>query len=120
MIRREIVPSQVDILEEEIDAVQGFGLLKVVSGGQSLVTNFQFVLPASIVNSYSDTGDFLYYLKTQKQPGTLATPITIRVHFPNNTSFQSTTAGAVIQDDNILLETNLRVDREIEITFSIP
>ena len=119
MIRREIVPSQVDILEEGIDTVQGFGLLKVVSGGQSLATNFQFNLPASIVNS-SDTGDLLYYLKIQKQPGTLATPITIRVHFPNNTNFQSTPAGAIIQDNNVLLETNLQIDREIEILFRVP
>jgi len=117
MIRRQTVAAQVDILEEEIDGVQGFGVLKVVPGSQTVVTNFQFSLPASIVKNQLDSDRLKYHLRIQKQPGTLAIPITIRVHFPNNTTFHTFPSEAVIQGADVLLETNLREDRGLEITF---
>ena len=120
MIRRQAVPAQVDILEEEIDGVQGFGVLKVVPGDESVATNFQFGLPVGIVRKQSGDGSMIYHLRIQKQPGTIAIPIIIRVHFPNATIIQTVPAGAVVQGDNILIETSLREDREIEIIFQIP
>jgi hypothetical protein len=120
MIRREFVPAQVDVLDEEIDGVQGFGTLKVVPGEQSIVTSFKFILPSGVVERQANSEEMVYRLKIQKQPGTIAVPITVRVHFPNNTIFNVVPSGAVIQDSNILLETNLQEDREIEIIFQNP
>ena len=120
MIRRQAVPAQVDVLEEEIDGVQGFGVLKVVPGGQSVATNFEFILPSHIIETQRDSRNFVYSLRIQKQPGTLAVPVTIRVHLPNNANIQSVPSEAVIQGSNILIETSLKVDREIEIVFDIP
>jgi len=119
-IRRQAVPAQVDILEEEIDGVQGFGVLKVVPGEQSVATNFEFILPGQIIKTQRDSSNLVYNLRIQKQPGTLAVPITIRVHLPNNTHIQSVPSGAIIQGSNILIETNLKEDREIEIVFDTP
>jgi len=56
----------------------------------------------------------------QKQPGTLAVPIIIRVHLPNNITIGSLSNGAVVQENNVLIETNLKEDREIQIVFRIP
>jgi hypothetical protein len=107
-------------LEDELEGVQGFGLLKVVPGGQSLTTNFRFALPAAIVNSQSDSGEKIYRLRVHKQPGTLAIPLVVRVHFSNNALIQEVPTGALIQGQNVLIETDLREDREFEVIFSVP
>jgi len=62
------------------------GTLQVVPGAKVLVTTFHFNLPAGVVQSGIDQS--IYHLLIQKQPGTLAEPITIRVHLPNNASIQ--------------------------------
>ena len=120
MILKQENPGQVDILEEEIDGVQAFGTLQVLLGGQSLSTSFQFALPADILSVESGSDQMVYHLKVQKQPGTSAAPITIRVHLPKNASIETIPAGAVIQDNNILYQTNLRTDIEFEVVFVLP
>ena len=120
MIRREAVPARVDVLDDEIEGVQGFGLLKVVPGGDSVITNLRFALPATIIRSLPNSGQKVYKLRIQKQPGTLAVPLTVRVHFSNRAQIQTVPTGALIQDQNVLIETDLRLDREFEIVFSTP
>jgi len=120
MIRRQSVPARVDLLDDKLEGVQGFGTLKVVPGGQTIRTNFRFALPVSIVRSKPDSDEKIYRLRIQKQPGTLAVPITIRVHFPNRVLIQKVPNGALVQGQNVFIETNLRVDREFEIIFSAP
>jgi len=118
MLIKQDVPARVDNLDEGIPGVQAFGTLQVVPGGESMVSTFRFALPASIVQS--GVGQSIYHLLVQKQPGTLAEPITIRVHIPNNASIQTVPAGAVVQDRNILYQTDLRTNLEFDITFHIP
>jgi hypothetical protein len=118
MIVKQDVAAHVDILDEEIEGVQTFGTLQVVPGSESLLTNFQVALPASIIQS--DAGQFIYHLLVQKQPGTLAVPITIRVHLPTNAIINTTSPGAVIQRPNILFQANLQRDIEFEVVFQNP
>jgi hypothetical protein len=113
------VPPQVDILDEKMDGIHGFGTYKVVPGGESLATSFRFGLPTSVI-SQSENGQLAYRLKIQKQPGTLGVPITIRVHLPNGATIQTVPPGAVVQDQNILLQTTLVTDLELEFTFQVP
>jgi len=120
MILWQNVPAQVDILDEGIDGVQAFGTLQVVPGGQSLTTSFRFALPAGILEVQPGSGQFIYRLLVQKQPGTLADPITIRVVLPDDASIQTIPAGAVIQGNRFLVQTDLRTDREFEIVFHVP
>ena len=120
MILKQKNPGQVDILKEEIDGVQAFGTLQVLLGGQSLSTSFQFALPADILKGESESNQTTYHLKVQKQPGTSAVPITIRVHLPKNALIDTVPAGAVIQGSNILYEANLRMDIEFEVVFTLP
>jgi hypothetical protein len=119
MILGQSVPPQVDNLDEKIEGIRGFGTLKVVPGGESLSTSFRFALPVSVITP-SDNGQQTYHLKIQKQPGTLAVPITIRVHLPNGATIQTIPPGAIVQDQNILLQTTLVTNLELEFTFLIP
>jgi hypothetical protein len=82
--------------------------------------SFQFALPADILKAESGSGRMTYHLKVQKQPGTLAVPITIRAHLPRGASIEETPPGANIEGDNILYETNLRKDLEFEVIFTLP
>jgi hypothetical protein len=118
MIVKQDVAAQVDDLDEKIDGVKAFGTLQVIPGGESLTTSFQFALPASIIQS--EAGQSIYHLLVQKQPGTQAIPVTIRVHLPNNASIKMAPVGAVIQNPNILYQTNLQTDIEFEIVFQAP
>jgi hypothetical protein len=117
---KHAVPPQVDILDEEIEGVRGFGTLKVVPGGQSLATTFRFALPPGILEIQPDSGQMAYRLRVQKQPGTLGVPITIRVHLPNGATIQSVPSGAIIQGQNVLIQAALTTDIEIEIVFLVP
>jgi hypothetical protein len=121
MILMQNVPAQVDVLDERIDGVQAFGTLQVVPGSQSLTTSFRFALPAWILETQPDSDRHIYHLLVQKQPGTLADPITIHVVLPGNAIIETLSAGASIQDDgSILVQTDLRTDFELEIVFHAP
>ena len=115
-----VVAPRVDVLDEEVVGVQGFGTLVVVPGGQSVNTSFRFALPARVLSFESGNGQMTYRLKVQKQPGTLLIPITIRVHLPVSASLISIPTDAVVQENNVLFKTDLREDVEIEIVFSSP
>ena len=118
MINKQKKPGQVDILEEDIKGVQGFGTLQVVPAGEALAVNFEFALPAGVLQI--DDRRVTYILKAQKQPGTLAVPLMLRIHLPNNASIETAPPDAIVQNDNILYETDIRTDIEFTLIFSIP
>jgi hypothetical protein len=115
MIVKQDVPARVDNLDEKIVGVETFGTLQVVPGGESVLTRFHFALPASIIQLQN--GNSIYQLVVQKQPGTRAVPVTIRIHLPDNVSIKSIPQGAVIQSQNVLFQTNLQTDLEFEVVF---
>ncbi len=119
MISGRAVPPQVDILEEEMEGLRGFGTLKVVPGGESLSSSFRFGLPASVVRPAS-AGRMVYRLKIQKQPGTQGGAVTVRVHLPGGATIQEVPPGAVVQGGNILIETILTTDLTLEFVFLAP
>jgi hypothetical protein len=114
------VPARVDVLDEDIDGIQGFGTLLVVPGGQSLNTGFDFALPASVISHEDGSNRFTYSLKVQKQPGRLADPLLIRIHLPNRSQVDSVNLDALIQENDLLIETDLRTDVYLEVVFLVP
>ena len=120
MLLGQDVPARVDELEEEIPGVTGFGTLLVVPGGQSMNTSFSFTLPPTVIVNNAVVDQRTYWLKVQKQPGTIAIPITIRIHLPNGAVVKSVPAGALVQGNQLLISTDLRTDVEIELVFSLP
>ncbi len=119
MMNYQSVPAQVDILNEDIQSIQAFGTLKVVPGGQSVTTDFRFSLPPSIFETLPNDG-VAYHLKVQKQPGTLAVPLLIRVHLAPEVTITQTAPGAAIENNTVLYQTDLRLDREFEIIYMLP
>jgi hypothetical protein len=114
------IPARVDDLEEEIPGVRGFGTLLVVPGGQAWNTGFTFALPGSVLDEVAVPGHLVYRLKVQKQPGTLAIPLTLRIHLPAHANLVSISPQALQQADDLLIETDLRRDVTVELTFSLP
>jgi len=114
------VPARVDVLDEEINGVLGFGTLLVVPGGQSFSTSFDFALPALVISHEDGTDRFTYRLRVQKQPGTLANPLVVRIHLPNRSQVEMINMDAQIQDNNLLIETDLLKDVYLELIFRVP
>jgi hypothetical protein len=56
----------------------------------------------------------------QKQPGTLAVPITILINLPDNSTIQTVPSGAKVQDHTVLFQTDLSQDLEFDIIFTVP
>ncbi len=113
----ENVPARVDELEEELPGVRGFGTLLVVSGGRSLSTSFRFALPPTVLVR-GKAGQLIYHLFIQKEPGTLANPLTVRIHLPNRATLNSISREATVQGDNLLIDSDLRTDFELELVFT--
>ena len=120
MILQQEVPPQVDVLNEEIPGVEGYGLLKVVPGGQSVQTDLRFVLPATVVRPPSGKNGWIYNLRLQKQPGTVAIPFTLTVRLPEGASVQSMPEGATFENGLVTFSVSLRLDQDLEIIFTIP
>jgi len=119
-ILEQEVPPRVDILDEEINGVRGYGTLLVVPGGQSLTTTFQFALPPGVLSPLGHSDQSVYRLKVQKQAGTLAVPLTVRIHFPRQAFLVSLPPGAMLQDNNVMLQTALQTDLRLEIVVRLP
>ncbi len=111
------VPARVDLLDDHIENVTGFGTLLVVPTQGSLATSFDFRLPAPILQPGAQTGDLVYELKIQKQAGTVAVPVTVRVHLPHGSRIQSASRDFVQDGDNLLFDLNLRTDIHLRIEF---
>jgi len=115
------VPARVDPLNsDETGKVQAFGTLVLVPAGQSVVTNFEFALPANALTVASDSNHVSYRLKVQKQPGTLALPLTIRLRLPAEATLVSAPEGAVRNGNSLSVVTDLRQDVNMEFIFAIP
>jgi hypothetical protein len=112
------VPPRVDILDDNLKGLQGFGTVELVRLGARLETDFQFNLPAGILQTDPVSGDAIYQLKVQKQAGTVAIPITIRVHLPQGSriNFVSPT-GYTQAGENLLFDLKLTTDVTIRIQF---
>jgi hypothetical protein len=119
MIGQESPPVQVDLLNEEIAGVQGFGTIQVVPASDSLTTDFQFLLPPDVLQAWTNN-QWMYRLKVQKQPGTRAVPITIRIQLPEGATVIQAPPGATVEGTLVLFQTDLRLDRQIEVLYQFP
>lgn len=119
MIHKKRPSQAVDILED-IPSLQEFGTIQVVPASASQTTRFEFLLPVSVVQPGPLPGQWLYRLSVQKQPGTLAVPLEIHIQLPKNASVLQIPSGAVTQENTVALQTELSVDRIIEVLYSIP
>jgi hypothetical protein len=121
MLNYRSVPPQVDVLDdEEIEGVQAFGTLKVIPGGQSQTTVIRFALPLSVVQLQAEDGLLAYRLRVQKQPGTDAVPLALRIYLPPGAGLYRVPDGAVVEGDVITYSVVLRTDFQFDIFFYAP
>jgi len=119
-LREQIIPAHTDVLDEKIFGTQAFGTLLVVPKGQTLQTSYTYQLPATIVSSEPDGKSFKYSLKIQKQPGTLAIPLTLHLVLPPGMVIKNPPPGLQqVQQgrEEWIFQTNLNEDVVIEIGF---
>ncbi len=115
----ESVPARVDALDENIAGVDGYGTLFVVPVGVTLETDFQFMLPSSILQTISPQ-TYLYELRVQKQPGTLANPIHICIHLPDGSTVVVASPEGDFNANTWCLNSDLRTDLTVRLEFSVP
>lgn len=112
------VPGRVDNLDDRLAGLRGFGTLLVVPMGGSLETDFEFRLPAGIVQHGPGVGELTYALRIQKQAGTVATPISVRIQLPQGARIGSVTPGGYVESGGSLrFDLELKMDITIEIRF---
>jgi hypothetical protein len=112
------VPARVDVLNEQVHGLQGFGTLMVVPMGQSLQTSFQFRLPVAIITKDPGSNNYVYQLKIQKQPGIASAPVTFRLHLPNGAKVISALPPPAVQDgSNLLFQSDLMEDLHVQVQF---
>jgi hypothetical protein len=93
-----------------------YGVFFVVAPGERREMVFEYQQPSSVVvvGEQSET----YRLLVQKQPGTLAVPLRVEVQLPSGSSVPATTPEASsLANGEVVFETDLRQDREFEVTF---
>lgn len=120
MIMNQHVPPRVDVLDEGLQGLQSFGTMIVVPGGQTVNTGLRFALPAGRILSQNVNHVFTYQLTIRKQPGTLDIPLTVRIHLPSNATLESGSPDWIVDGEDILIQTNLKVDAHLKIDFSLP
>ncbi len=115
----EPIPAGVDILAgESFPGVTGFGTLLHVPGSKSVDTVFKFLLPPSVLDMMDDS--VTYNLHVQKQPGTIAVPITIVLDLPENAQIVESSLPGKLENDSWTLITDLRQDIALTIKFQQP
>lgn len=118
-LREEYISPHTDLLDENIPGVQAFGTLWVIPTGQSMQTRFDYQLPTNVVTFDTQQQAYSYRLIVQKQPGTIALPLTFRIRLPANSQITDATPSLQQEADWWIMQADLRQDLEIEITFQI-
>ena len=120
MLRGQAVSAHVDILDEGLNGISTYGLLKVVPGKRAVVTKLRYVLPVEILSIRPGTRQVVYHLRVKKQPGTIATPIDIEVRLPEGVDLVSIPDGAYVEDGTVHFAGDLKTDLEFEVVFEVP
>jgi len=114
------VPARVDVLREGILGVQSYGTLLMIPTGSSLETDFQFALPSKVIQESTDNKTHVYTLHVEKQPGTLAIPITVCVRLPAGASLVKVTVNGTFAKGQWCMTGDLSTDIHLTLTFTAP
>jgi hypothetical protein len=113
----EAIPARTDDLgSEDISGAQVFGMMVLTPTRQSTRTEFETSLPASVVTKSDDA--WMYRLKVQKQPGTIAQPLTLTLRLPEGAKIESANIPFTENDGAWTAQLELRRDLTIEVSFS--
>jgi len=115
----ETIPARTDDLgSEDIPHAHVFGMMVITPTRQSTETEFEYALPAEVLKQDDAGGLWVYKLKVQKQPGTLAHLFTLNLHLPPGTQIESATIPFLENNGTWTAQLNLRRDLMIEVRFN--
>jgi hypothetical protein len=119
-LRAISIPAQVDQLKDDgIHGVQAFGTLVVIPQKKTVETFFDFNLPASVIQQNVTSGKWIYRLKVQKQPGTIAIPLTVTLRLPNGAEVIDPPPGLQNEQGRWIFRIDLRKDAFLEVMFRV-
>lgn len=116
-LRGEYIPPRTDLLDENIPGVQAYGTLWVIPPSRIMQTMFDYRISPNIVTFDARQQSYSYRLLVQKQPGTIAVPLTFRLRLPPDSQIIGATPPLQQEGDWWVLQTDLRQDLEVEISF---
>ncbi len=111
------VPAEVSLVDYR-NGAQAFGTLLVVPFGERLATDFRLSLAPGVLASAADT--FSYNLHIQKQPGTQAVPLFLRVQLPKDASLIGAIPAGVLDGNTWSLDLLLTTDTDVGLRFRAP
>jgi hypothetical protein len=106
-------PGTVDTVDEL--GLRSFGAFLSVEPGETRALSFTYRLPASIVSA---AGAGNYSLNVQKQPGTIAVPLTLNLDFGKKVASATPPESRANWGDGVYTQaTDLTIDREFKVGF---
>jgi len=115
----EDIPAKVDyLLEENTDFINGYGTLLVVPGNKSVVNEFSFSLPATVVSKDGET--YSYHLSIQKQSGTNSIPVEVYLELPEGVTILDSSIDGEISNNTLEIVTSLQEDVDLLVSFLVP
>ena len=110
----QVIPARTDDLgDEDIPGAQVFGMMVITPTQQSTVTEFEYILPETIISQQPAGNGLLYRLKIQKQPGIAAYPLTISFKLPAGAQINNATIP--LQENSGVWSANLELIKDVEI-----
>jgi hypothetical protein len=116
----ERIPARTDDLgSEDIPNAQVFGMMIITPTRQSTATEFEYDLPAEVLTWDEENQLWIYRLKVQKQPGTLAHPITLNLRLPAGTQIVDAASFSFLENNGVwTAHLDLEHDLMLEVGFS--
>ena len=116
----QTIPARTDNLgSEDLPNAQVFGAMLLTPTQTTTETNFEFALPPEVVTPEAAGGLWVYRLKVQKQPGTLAQTLILNLRLPAGAEIKSATLPLQASADAWTAQVDLRQDLTLEISFRL-
>jgi hypothetical protein len=111
-----IIPARTDDLgSEDIPNAQVFGAMVITPTNQTTEIEFEYALPVAVITWDEESGEWIYRLRVQKQPGTLAHPLRLILRLPPGAGIVNGEINFVEIDGVWMAELDLRRDLTVEI-----
>lgn len=114
----EMIPARTDNLgNEDIPGAQVFGTMVLTPNRQVTTTEFDYALPQTVLTPDAGNNSWTYRLKVQKQPGTIAEPLTLALRLPRGTVIKEASVPFSEKDGAWTAQLSLQYDLTVDVRF---
>ena len=112
-----VTDGKTETLQDDPPGWTMFGQFFVVEYGKQLLTRFEYDLPVVVTDA---AGQKRYVLLLQKQSGTDAMPVKVKLTLPARARLVSASPSPTVQSGAVLeFDLRLDVDRQIEVVYAL-